>query len=237
MTVCTWLWGDKYGEDDVDKLFNGVQRWLKQKFDFLCITDELSRIKSEGKLKLNQGSGCASFGVTNAMDSKLLVKGCFARLRMFDPEWQGHRLLEFGDRLVCLDLDTVITGPLDPLFDRPEPLVVWQGANASNPCPYNCSVMMLRAGAHPEIWKDFSLEAAAKIPFFEFPDDQGWIAHKVPNAAGWKAGSSSGIYGFQKPGWPKGDALPKDARIVAFPGWRSPDKFKHLDWIKDHWRA
>lgn len=225
LTVCTWLWGDKYGEDDVVKLAAGVQRHLKQDYNFWCITDRSTRIHING----------VAHRLVLPNEDLFDVRGCFVRLKMFSDVLQKFMLVQ--DRLVCLDLDTVITGPLDALFDRPEPLVVWQGANASNPCPYNCSVMMLRAGAHPEIWKDFSLEAAAKIPFFEFPDDQGWIAHKVPNAAGWKAGTQSGIYGFQKPGWPKGDALPKDARIVAFPGWRSPDKFKHLDWIKEHWRA
>jgi len=50
-------------------------------------------------------------------------------------------------------------------------------------------------------------------------------------------GPADGVYGFHKPGWPKGEALPKNARIVAFPGWRDPVGFRHLDWVKQHWRA
>jgi hypothetical protein len=115
------------------------------------------------------------------------INGCFARLRMFDPEWQW--IARVDECLVNIDLDTVITGPLDPLFDRPEPFVIMQKGNASNPCPYNGALMMIRAGAHPEVWTDFSLEAAAETAHYEFPDDQGWIWHKMPNAAGWKCGS------------------------------------------------
>lgn len=165
-----------------------------------------------------------------------LVDGCFCRLRIFDREWQVARGIKPGDRLVNMDLDTVITGPLDPLFNRAETFMILQGANAANPCPFNGSLMMLRAGAHPEVWSDFSLEKARQIPFYEFPDDQGWLHHKLPKAPGWKVGAQSGVYAFQKPGWPKGEALPSDARMVVFPGWRSPEKFKHLQWIKDNWQ-
>jgi hypothetical protein len=37
------------------------------------------------------------------------------------------------------------------------PFVILHGGNASNPCPFNGSLFMLRAGAHPEVWGDFSL--------------------------------------------------------------------------------
>jgi hypothetical protein len=149
------------------------------------------------------------------------------------------------DRIVCIDLDTVITGALDPLFDRPEPFVIMQKGNASNPCPYNGALMMIRAGAHPEVWTDFSLEAAAETAHYEFPDDQGWIWHKIPNAAGWKCGSETGVFVFRKPGWPSFDRkmkrgrddLPKGARLVTFSGGRSPQKYEHLDWVKQNWRA
>lgn len=219
LTVCTWLWGDKYGTDDVAKLASACRRHIRQPFRFLCITDDLNRTPD----------GVEPWFIR---DLELTgVKGCFARLRMFDPEWMAWHDV---DRLLSLDLDVVVTGELDPLVDRPEPFLILQGANASNPCPYNGSMMLIRVNCHPGVWSDFSLDKAKQIPYFEFPDDQAWIAHKVKNAAGWKAGEN-GVYAFHKPGWPKGDDLPKDARIVVFPGWRSPEKFKHLGWVKENW--
>lgn len=162
------------------------------------------------------------------------LPGCFCRLRMFDPEWQDRNGI--SGRLVCVDLDVVVTGELDEVFDRPEKFVILQGANAANPCPFNGSVMMLRTGSRPDVWKDFSLKRAEEVPYYEFPDDQAWLAHKVPDAGGWKAGPESGIYAFQKPGWPKGESLPAGAKLVAFPGWRDPSRFAHLDWVKRHWQ-
>jgi hypothetical protein len=86
------------------------------------------------------------------------------------------------------------------------------------------------------LWDEFSIEKATKIPFYEFPDDQGWIHAMVPKAASWPCGPASGIYAFRKPGWPKDDKLPADARLVCFPGARDPSQFQHLPWIREHWR-
>ena len=223
LVVCCWFWGSKYTPIYVERLHAGVRKHLKQPFRFLCMT-ESNRIA-------HLSNGIERHGIK---DTKLThLKGCFARLRMFDPAWQQAHGVD--DRIACLDLDVVITGPLDPLFDRPEPLVVLQGANAANPCPYNCSVMMLRKHAHPELWNDFDINKLDRIPRHEFPDDQGWLWHRVPDAAGWQVGSASGIYGFQKPGWPRGKDLPEDARIVSFIGWRDPNTFTRLSWVRQHW--
>jgi hypothetical protein len=85
------------------------------------------------------------------------------------------------------------------------------------------------------VWSDFSLEAAAKVPHAEFPDDQAWFEAKMPDAGA--LGAEEGVFAFQKRNWPRGDALPKGARIVAFPGWRDPSKFTQLEWVKEHWAS
>jgi len=230
LTVVTWLWGDKFGSGDVAKLHAAVQRNLRYEHRFLCVTD-----------RPTDDMPCLTAEIPDPGLTK--VKGCFARLRMFDPDWQTANYID--DRVVCIDLDTVITGSLEGLFNRAEPFVIMQGGNASNPCPYNGALQMLQCGAHPEVWGDFSLKAARATPFFEFPDDQGWLAAKVPGAAGWKCGAESGVYVFHKPGWPGWDerknstfidALPKGARLVTFSGWRSPKRFAHLDWVASNWK-
>lgn len=205
------MWGLRYGPDYVDKLRAGVARNLSEPYEFRVFTPP-------------------------AEDEYLTKeKGCFARLRAFDPEWQAAQGIEPGDRIVCLDLDLVVTGSLDGLFGRPEPFTILTGINSSNPCPYNGSVWELEAGYRPDVWSEFSLELAAKVPFFVFPDDQSWMADMIPDAGSF--GPENGVFGFQKRGWPKSDALPRAARIVAFPGSRDPSQFTHLGWVKDHWRA
>jgi hypothetical protein len=221
IAVCTWLWGDKFGLDDVARLFSAVRRNLAQPARLLVI--------SEWNISLD---GVECIPIRDLRLTK--IKGCYARLRAFDPQWQAD--YGIADRLATIDLDTVITSSLDPLFDRPEPFVIMQKGNAANPCPFNGALQLLRAGAHPDVWGDFNVAAAAKAPFYEFPDDQGWLWHKLPNAAGWVCGPGSGVYVFRKPGWPQGsDALPEGARLVTFSGKRSPRKFIDLDWVGKHW--
>lgn len=170
-------------------------------------------------------------------DMFLRGRGCFCRLRMFDSGWQKSN--GFTDPIVSLDLDLVITGPLDDLFARDDDFTILKGANAVNPNPFNASVMMLKPGVRPDVWSEFSLARAEAIPFHEFPDDQGWIWHMVPAAAVWKVGHKSGIYAFEKPGWPANGSkhLPDDARIVAFIGSRKPWQYASLPWMKTHWEA
>lgn len=223
LLITTWKWGNKYSLNDVRKLRAGIDRHLRTEHYFTVFSDS------------SRGLSTTEYRPIRNVDL-LAVKGCFARLRLFDPEIQEELGICAGDRIVCIDLDVVITGSLDPLFHRPEPFMILQGANAANPCKYNGSIWMLRAGYRPDVWRDFSLSAAQRIPFHDFPDDQGWLHHKLPNENGWHVGSTSGIYAFQKTAWPKSDALPPDARMVVFPGWRDPSKFTHLPWIKKHWR-
>jgi hypothetical protein len=208
----------------VERLFAGLKRHLRQPFRFVCMTEQ-NRIA-------NFSNGIERHEIEDLALTK--IKGCFARLRMFDLGWQDR--LGLNDRIVCLDLDTVLVGDLDVLFDYDDRFIILSGANASNPCPYTACIFMLQAGAHPELWDEFAIDAVARIPRYEFPDDQGWMHFKIPHAATWPVGQSHGIYAYKKPGWPHGDELPVDARIVAFPGSRDPSKISHLSWVKEHWR-
>ena len=211
--IVTWLWGSKYPDVYVDRLVTGIARNCDEDPHNIEIVV------------------CEPWPQDQYLT---LVPGCMARLRTFDPEWQAEVLgAEQGDRIVVLDLDLVITGSLDGLFDRDEPFVILQGVHTANPTPYNGSVWMLRAGYRPDVWEDFSLEAAQDICVYMYPDDQMWMHHKIPDAAAF--GPKDGVYAFMKPGWPNGMDLPKDARIVAFPGSRDPCQFQHLPWIKHHW--
>lgn len=210
LDLIAFRWGSKYPDIYVDRLHASLRRNLKQEFRFEVCAPE--------------------------PEDEYLIKipGCFCRLRAFDPKWQARQGLT--GRIVCIDLDVVITGELDPLFDRPEPFVILAGANSSNPCPVNGSVWMLRAGYRPDVWSDFTIARSYQVKYDSFPDDQAWFAAKLPDYASWECGPNSGIYAFQKTTWPKGDALPSNARLVAFPGWRDPSKFTNIDWIRLNWR-
>lgn len=230
LVVATYLWGSSFSPLDVEKLAAGLQRNLRQDHRFVVVTDEPMRFDE---------AQFPAIAIPLADRHLLTMPGCFARLRLFDPVFQGRIEIACGkfDRLACVDLDTVVTGDCDPLFDRPKSFVIMQGGNSSNPNPYGGALMMLRPGEHQEVWSEFSLDAAAQTPHYVFPDDQGWLRAKIPNAAAWKVGRESGVYCYRKPGWPGGDELPAGARMVTFRGNNPPAKHAQLDWVKQHWRV
>lgn len=210
--IGAWIWSEpgkppKYGPEYIDRLRRGVERHLTLPY---------------------------RFHVWRPLEIDAhLTAGCLCRLRTLSIAWQKTHDIGAGDRIVCLDLDMVVTGSLDALFERDEPFTILQGVNAVNPCRYNGSVWALKAGYRPDVWEDFSPAAAKAVPHFTVPDDQSYLAHMLPGAGAF--GPDCGVYGFQKPGWPKGDALPSNAKLVAFFGARDPAQFTHLDWVRRHW--
>lgn len=230
LVVATWLWGEKYRPADVRKLFDAVDRNLAVPHRKLLITDW----PLDG---FSLTPGVEVVPIPESARYLLALPGCLVRLAAFDPIWQSSIGLSGRDHFLNLDLDMVITRPIDHIALRSEGFAILRGINGSNPCPYNGSVWKLRAGYAPEVWTDFSIEKLRKIKFHEFPDDQGWFWHKMPDVPGF--GPKDGVYGFRKVGWPAGDdyaPLPVNACIVAFPGFRSPAMFAELPWVKEHWR-
>jgi hypothetical protein len=192
ITFLTWLWGHKYPASHVAKLRAGITRNHAGPHQFFCVSnrDDLQ------------------IPTIPIQDPDLLqvADGCYARLRMFDPAWQAKHGIT---QLVNLDLDLVVTGKLDKLFAPGAGFKILHGGHF-NPCPFNGSVMMIEAGARPEIWQHFNVDAAVKVAHadgFWRGSDQTWIAYTAPDAAG----------------------------IVAFPGSKDPSKFTGVEWIRRHW--
>lgn len=220
LTVLTWRWGSKYPLDHVNKLKAAVRRNLRIPHRFVVATDQPAP------------EYCEHIDI-DRRDLLGVRDGCYVRLRQFDPDWRRQRGI--GD-LLCLDLDTVVCGPLEPLVARPEPFVILGKAHW-NPCPVNGSVMLIRRDAPSEIWSRFSVEEAERVATADGVwrgTDQTWIAHVAPGCATFT--HRDGIFAFRKPGWGSGDDLPPGARIVAFPGSADPSQLTHLPWVKDHWR-
>jgi len=143
----------------------------------------------------------------------------------------------FGDRLVSMDLDTVITGALDPLFDRPEDFVIW-GCSDFPTQWYNGGLFMLRTGTRPQVWTTFDPDTSPEKSLRArcFGSDQGWIRYVLGSKeATWN--EQDGVYSFRKHLAPKGDYLPAGARVVNFHGkvdpWSQPAS--HFSWIRKHY--
>ncbi len=227
--ICSWRWGKKWAPHYAERLFAGVKRNLCS-----CVRPYISVLATD------QPETCGADIVVPIDDLErpfAVHPGCLGRLRMFDRVWQERLGAVKGDHIVCMDLDSVIVGDLIRLFAGNDEFRIMQDFNTTNPCPFNGSLWMFRAGERHDVWDDFNVDAyaARNVPVHAIPDDQGWLHHKFPDAKAYTP--DDGVYAFKKRGWLGGEkwALPANARIVVFPG-RSPEKYQALDWVREHWR-
>jgi hypothetical protein len=144
----------------------------------------------------------------------------------------------FGERFVSLDLDMVITGDLTPLWHRSEEIVFWGDTNPLPGSHYNGSMVLMTAGARPQVWTDFDPKRSPHLSLASkcFGSDQGWISYRLGKGeAKWT--KADGVYSFRNE-LKRTRELPSNARIVVFHGSTDPwsREAEHWPWIREHYR-
>lgn len=232
ITFVAWRWRpvkgyrSTFAPDTVYSLKAMLDRNHHRPHRFVCVTDEPEALPGIETIPLwDFGAGIKS-PIGHSYPS------CYRRLRVFAPdagEW-------FGERLVSIDLDTVIVGDVTPLFDRPEDFAIW-GSSDFPRQQYCGSLWMLKTGTRPQVYTEFdpvlSPDAARRNGYRG--SDQAWINHVIPNEAMW--GKKDGVYSYRKDIARFGNRLPKDARLVAWHGKLDPwGKIgQRIPWVKEHY--
>jgi hypothetical protein len=152
---------------------------------------------------------------------------CLRRLALFRPD--AAKI--FGPRFVSMDLDCVIGGSLDPLFDVADDFKIYAGSpNARR--HYAGGMMLMTAGARPQVYKRFTPERATEAGRQYLGSDQAWISYVLPpGEATW--GRADGVY------W---ESLRPDSncRIMFTHGrpkpWEMVAEGKS-SWVVEHYRA
>jgi hypothetical protein len=244
-----------YTAEHVNALMEMVARCYQRPHRFFCVTDDPEGI--DGAVE-TVPMWDDHFDLINP-SHPTSRPNCYPRLKLFSPEMRDI----FGERFVSLDLDMVMTGDVTPLFDRPEPFVIYDARGDDH---YNGSIFMQTAGAHPEIWDDFcpvrspQLTTAANMK----GSDQAWIRYKLsPHAATWSY--EEGVYAYLNLVPPRRQlrrgtrqthggrrrmhthgpvtaerdgSLPKNARIVVFAGEYKPWEARTQEispWIRSYY--
>lgn len=168
ITVLSWLWSQPQGRTKFTKQHvavwaDMVRRNLSMPHRIACVTDMALPAGVERILPP---------GDFHDVEPKWGPRkpNCYRRLAMFRRDAAEI----FGERFVCMDLDCVIGGPLDPLFDRRDDLVLFKGTAPDR--PYNGSMMLIRAGCRPLVFERFN-QTVATISGTKFVgSDQAWLA-------------------------------------------------------------
>lgn len=234
LSIVCWRWTppegyrSSYPPETVNVLRRSVTRHLSMPHRFICVTDDPKGLDPEVEV-------IPDFGDFARVASPHGQKNpsCYRRIRAFAPDIDEY----FGPRFVSMDLDTVITGPLDPLFDRPEDAWFWGETDPRS--YYNGSLFMLRSGARRKVWDEFDPATTPRAAYRagRFGSDQGAISYIL--GRGEKVWTTAdGVYSFRKHIATKHNALPANARIVNFHGRHDPWDYRsqQIPWVRAHWQ-
>ena len=147
--------GNMYGPEYVNKLYAMVARNLPDGMPgrFVCFTDDADGLLPQVETRPIMGEG---------------LEGWWAKLWLFSDE-----AFELGDRIVYLDLDTVIIGPLDDIVSYDGPFAALR--DFYRPEALQSSVMSWESGYMTDIWDRW--EEAGR-PIID-GGDQEWIRRVV----------------------------------------------------------
>lgn len=242
-TVICIRWGTEYGADYVNRLYRAVMRNVTRPTRFVAFTDPIDGLDP----------GIDARPIPEIRLPAGLKPGPWRKLALWAADLGG-----LEGEVLFLDLDILVTGPLDPLFEH-EPgrlCLVRNWTQGRKDGIGNSSVMRFRAGSAPHLVKNFEADAVAMshrfdneqiyvtkesgLPLSFWPPD--WCpSFKHDLLARWP------FYLFRPP------SLPGDARIVVFTGHPRPDEalrgewparwykkfYKAIPpvaWVGDHWR-
>lgn len=189
-------WGKHpYTAEYVNILADMVARNCELPHQFWCFTDDPLGIAEDVEIRPLPAD----------------LKGWWNKVAYFKPGTFPDKT-----RIVALDLDVVVCGPIEPLINTKGIAADWiQGG-------YNSSVMVWDAGEYTEIWDNFSPEAVERLH-----GDQDWVMEASKWAylpADWIAS-----YRLHATEWP-----PEGARIVAFHGEPKPHDIT-TGWVPEMW--
>ena len=234
LTVTCFWWYDRFAKcrgiytytaDHVRLLKSMVDRHCSLDYEFVCVTDRPDEI---------------DFCRTVVMNKETFVPGTrYGKLMMYREA--SKQLI--GERILYLDLDCVIVDSIDPIADRDEDLVLWRNPNfpAKRRARYNTSIILHRTGTRTDLHTKFN---KAHHPQYlrgkVGGTDQAWISYMCDEVTEAHWTNKQGVYGAGRlrdivAG--VGTELPKNARIVFFPGSREPGMAKTQalhPWIREH---
>jgi len=154
-TILCVRFGNKYGIEYVERLRNMVQRHCTLPYEFVCLTDDPTKIS----------------GVRNIVQPNAgYTKGWWHKVHMFDPG------LPLRGRILYLDLDVVIIQSIDKILTHKSDKFL--GIRDFNRKFYsgwkklNSSVLAWNAGTNRHIYEDFKKSPKQAM---NLHGDQDWI--------------------------------------------------------------
>lgn len=239
-------WGRRYGPEYVNILAASVRRHLRRPYRFHCCTDDPTGLAGGiHVIPFPENPGIRR-GWPDILAKVVVTRDGFGGL-------EGPTLF--------LDLDVVIMGSLDELFDhapgRPVMIHNWVGAHKAllglRPPAGNSSVFRFEAGASNYVFEKLLAEGLRAEDRSIFNGDQEFLTYAFRDLAWWPETWVRSFKRHCRPVFPLNLWLPpkppKDCRVLVFhgrpdppeaiAGWRDRKlhrRTRPAPWIAEHWR-
>jgi hypothetical protein len=222
--VCV-KWGTMYGPEYVNRLYAMVARHLTPPFRFVCLTDDRAGIRTEVECH-----DLPELGVPHPQRTM----GKWRKQVLWGREVPG---LETGQPALFIDLDSVIVGPLDDYFSIGGPGDVYVARNWARPLKKlgQTSVFRFPVGGNAHVLEEFRADPQAIADKYRF--EQHYVTAAVTGGVKfWPEAWTRHFRLHCLPPFPlryfRAARLPRDARIVTFPGGPNPDDVMVGRWNK-----
>ena len=239
--IVLWKWdqpGGKhvYEAEHVNVMATMLRRNLQHHpHRIVCVTDETGGITECETADLWHDHN----DLANASGRHL--PSCYRRLKLYDRTTQEAIGIEKGDRVMGIDLDTLITGDIRRLVKTEGRFVGWGLRGLGDRPVFNGSLQMFNAGDLSEIWTEFNPATSPKEAQAAGYNgsDQAWLSYKLVDKAGsvplhWPEVSSYPLQNRIQ------GVLKRETKIIFFHGslkpW-SPQARFYTPWIDRYWRT
>lgn len=222
-TIICMKWGDRYGPEFVNRLWRAVRRNTRRDTRLVCFTDDNRGVDSD--------ITCLPLPEINLPDN--LINTPWRKLAV----WQAP-LADLSGDILFLDLDLVITGNLDDLFDfAPGRYCVIENWTQKGQGNGNTSCFRFPVGKHTHIYEQANANPA--LITSQYRVEQLYISREIEDMVFWPAQWCASFKHSLLPKWPlnflKAPPLPADTRIVAFTGKPDQDEAARGEWPVKHW--
>ncbi len=224
-TFICMKWGTRYPADYANRLWSAIQRNTRRPSRLVCYTDDPTDL----------ALGIEHFPLPPIdLPEAIRWKG-WRKISLWAPEVAGI----FGTCLF-MDLDLVITGPVDGFFDHDPAASYCVAENWSQKGDGigNTSIYRFVVGSHPYVYDTLAKDADRLMR--QFPNSQTYISRTIKDQQFWPDDWCVSFKHSLLPRFPlnlvMAPRLPAGTRIVAFTGKPDPDEARDGVWPAKGWK-
>lgn len=224
-TVICMKWGTRYGADFVNRLHAAVQRNTSRPTQLVCLTDDETGV--------HQDVRCAPIPDVNLPEDLALTP--WRKLVL----WKDG-IADLSGDVLFLDLDLVVTGNLDEMFDfEPGRFCVIKNWTQRKANIGNTSCFRFPVGKHSYIYDRLETEQARILDKYRI--EQVYISAEIEDMVFWPTLWCASFKHTLLPRWPlnfiKVPKLPSETKVVAFTGKPDQDEAARGEWpVKKGWK-